>query len=65
LRHAGVEVIARHYPGQIHGFAFMPAVIPPANETLTELAALLGEALNPVKARTERATPIMRESSPT
>jgi acetyl esterase len=64
LREAGVEVVARHYPGQIHGFAFMPAVIPPANETLTELAALLGEALRPVTARTERATPIMRESSP-
>jgi acetyl esterase/lipase len=65
LRHAGVEVIARHYPGQIHGFAFMPAVIPPANETLTELAALLSEALNPVTARTERVTQITRESSQT
>jgi acetyl esterase len=46
LTDAGVDVVARHYPGQIHGFAFMPAVIPQANETLAELAALIRRALS-------------------
>jgi acetyl esterase len=45
LRDAGVDVVARHYPGQIHGFAFMPAVIPQANATIQELAQLVSESL--------------------
>ena len=47
MRDAGVAVIARHYPGQIHGFAFMPAVIPQANDTITELALLVHQTLEP------------------
>jgi acetyl esterase len=45
LRAAGNDVVVRHYPGQIHGFAFMPAVIPQANETIPELARLIRESL--------------------
>jgi acetyl esterase len=45
LRDAGIDVVARHYPGQIHGFAFMPAVIPQANNTIQELAQLVRESL--------------------
>jgi acetyl esterase len=41
LRDAGVEVTARHYADQIHGFAFMPAVIPAANEAIAEIAELV------------------------
>jgi acetyl esterase len=46
LERVGVEVVARHYPGQIHGFAFMPAVIPEANDALAELAALMRACLS-------------------
>lgn len=45
LRDADVEVVARHYPGQIHGFAFMPAVISQANEAIGELASLIHQKL--------------------
>jgi acetyl esterase len=41
LRNADVDVIARHYADQIHGFAFMPAVIPAANEAIAEIAELV------------------------
>jgi acetyl esterase len=47
LRAAGVDVTARHYPDQIHGFAFMPAVIPAAKEAITEIAALVRTQLAP------------------
>jgi acetyl esterase len=45
LRDADVSVVARHYPGQIHGFAFIPAVIPAANEALAEIASLIRNAV--------------------
>jgi acetyl esterase len=41
LRDAGVAVEARHYSDQIHGFAFMPAVIPAANDAIAEIAGLV------------------------
>jgi acetyl esterase len=41
LRNADVDVTARHYPDQIHGFAFMPAVIPAANRAIVEIAKLI------------------------
>jgi acetyl esterase len=41
LRDAGVAVTARHYPDQIHGYAFMPGVIPAANDAITDIAALI------------------------
>jgi acetyl esterase len=45
LRDADVSVIAHHYPGQIHGFAFMPAAIPGANEALAEIASHIRNAV--------------------
>jgi acetyl esterase/lipase len=41
LRNADVDVIARHYADQIHGFAFMPGVIPAASEAIAEIAELV------------------------
>jgi acetyl esterase len=41
LRNADVDVTARHYEDQIHGFAFMPAVIPAANQAIAEIAELV------------------------
>ena len=37
----------RHYPDQIHGFAFMPAVIPAANNAIIEIAGLMRIRLDP------------------
>jgi acetyl esterase len=45
LRDAAVGVIDRHHPDQIHGFAFMPAVIPAANEAIMEIAKVVREQL--------------------
>jgi acetyl esterase len=45
LRAGGNDVVVRHYPGQIHGFAFMPAVIPQANDAIQDLAHLIRESL--------------------
>jgi acetyl esterase len=45
LREAGVTVATRHYPDQIHGFAFMPGVIPAANEAITAIAGLVHAAV--------------------
>jgi acetyl esterase len=47
LRDAGVAVTDRHYPDQIHGFAFMPAVIPAANNAIIEIAGLIRIQLEP------------------
>jgi acetyl esterase len=47
LRDAGVAVATRHYADQIHGFAFMPAVIPAANEALAQIAELVRAQLAP------------------
>ena len=41
LRNADIDVTARHYADQIHGFAFMPAAIPAANEAIAEIAELV------------------------
>jgi acetyl esterase/lipase len=43
LRDAGVSIIDRHYPDQIHGFAFMPAVIPAANDAIAEIAEIVSK----------------------
>jgi acetyl esterase len=45
LRKAGVTVATRHYPDQIHGFAFMPGVIPAAHEAITAIAGRVHEAV--------------------
>jgi acetyl esterase/lipase len=47
VRAGGVAVTDCHYPDQIHGFAFMPAVIPAANDAIMEIAGLLGIQLDP------------------
>jgi hypothetical protein len=44
---AGVAVTDRHSPDQIHGFAFMPAVIPAANHAIIEIAGLMRIQLDP------------------
>jgi hypothetical protein len=44
---AGVAVTDRHYPDQIHRFAFMPAVIPAANHVIMEIAGLMRIQLDP------------------
>jgi acetyl esterase len=44
---AGVAVTHRHYSDQIHGFAFMPAVIPAANDAIMEIAGLMRIQLDP------------------
>jgi len=41
----GLPPAARRYPGQIHGFASIPALIPQANEALAELATLVRQEL--------------------
>jgi acetyl esterase/lipase len=47
LRDAGVAVTDRHYPDQIHGFAFMPAVSPAANDAIMEIAGITGIQRDP------------------
>ena len=37
----------RHSPDRIHGFAFMPAVIPAANDVMMEVAGLMRIQLDP------------------
>lgn len=47
VRTGGVAVTDRHSPDQIHGFAFMPAVIPAANNAIMEIAGLMRIQLDP------------------
>jgi acetyl esterase len=47
LRRSSVDVEAMHYLGQIHGFAFMPAVIPEADGALKSLVEAMHAALTP------------------
>jgi acetyl esterase len=46
---AGAPVIAHRYPGQIHGFLFMPAVIPQANHAIADLVEMVRHQLGPLK----------------
>ena len=41
LRHAGVAVITRHFPGQFHGFFTMGKLLPQANVAASEIGAWL------------------------
>jgi acetyl esterase len=45
---ANVPVMAENYRGQIHGFAFMPAAIPAANEALADLVSRIRNAVGPL-----------------
>ena len=46
LREARVQVTARRYDGQIHGFFRMPAVFDVAVEAIDETASAIGAALD-------------------
>jgi hypothetical protein len=47
VRTGGVAVTDCHSPDQIHRFAFMPAVIPAANDVIMEIAGLMHIQLDP------------------
>jgi acetyl esterase len=47
LREAGVEVVHREYPGQIHGFLFLTKAIPEGSACTLEVAAYLRGRLAP------------------
>lgn len=46
LRQAGVTVVGRDYPGQIHNFVAMPYAIPTAHAAIADMAEFLVEHLN-------------------
>jgi acetyl esterase len=46
LREAGVRVVFSHYPGQIHGFLTVGAVVPTAGSAIEEIAVALKTGLS-------------------
>jgi acetyl esterase len=46
LRRSGVSVVHRHYPGQIHGFMTMGAMLPTAGQAIGELGVALRSSLS-------------------
>jgi acetyl esterase len=46
LREAGVRVIERHFPGQIHGFITMGRLIPETTVLIGEIASALDAAFH-------------------
>ena len=49
LEEAGVEVMRRNYPGMVHGFVTLGAVLSAADDSIETIAFFLKQRLLPVK----------------